>query len=183
MTGTTPSTLRQLLVERYDELRARLRRRLGSEEVAREALHETWLHLRDKDEPVGVDRPVGYLLRTALNLAISRDRTERRRSRRFEVMPMLEIADPAPGPDRELEARQQVEFLERVLEELTPRRRMVLLASRLEGIPLREIAERLGLSQRFVEQELKAALEHCARRFGRKIKRRFGPGLRETSSS
>jgi RNA polymerase sigma factor (sigma-70 family) len=183
MTETTWATLRQLLVERYDELRSRLVNRLGSEEVAQETLHEMWLHLRDKNDLGVVHRPIGYLLQTALNLAISRDRTELRRSKRFEVMEMLEIADPAPGPEREVEARQQIELLEQVLEELTPRRRMVLLASRLEGIPLKRIAEHLGLSQRFVELELKAALEHCAKRFGKRIKRRFGPGPRETSSS
>jgi hypothetical protein len=50
MTETTWTTLRQVLVERYDELRRRLARRLGDEK-ARETLHETWLHLRDKNGP------------------------------------------------------------------------------------------------------------------------------------
>lgn len=183
MTEITWASLRQLLVERYDELRYRLESRLGSEEIARETLHETWLHLGEKTDLGVVHRPIGYLLRTALNVAISRDRTALRRSKRFEVMEMLDIADTAPGPDREVEARQQVELLEEVLKELSPRRRAVLLASRLEGIPLKQIADHLGLSQRFVEMELKAALEHCAKRFGKTLKRRFGPGVRETSSS
>ncbi|WP_197322774.1 sigma-70 family RNA polymerase sigma factor, partial [Ralstonia solanacearum] len=94
---------------------------------------------------------------------------------------MLEIVDAAPGPEREVESREQIARLEQVLEELTPRRRTILLASRLEGTPLREIAERLGVSQRLVELELKAALEHCAKRFGKKVTRRFGPAPRETS--
>ncbi|MHC2257341.1 RNA polymerase sigma factor (sigma-70 family) [Bradyrhizobium embrapense] len=180
MTETTWTTLRQLLVERYDELRRHLARRLGDEK-ARETLHETWLHLRDKSGPGVIDRPIGYLLRSAVNLAISRERQETRRIKRFEVQPMLEIADAAPGPEREVESRQQIAHLEQVLEELTPRRRAILLASRLEGAPLREIAERLGVSQRLVELELKAALEHCARRFNKKVTRRFGPAPRETS--
>ncbi|WP_298280973.1 sigma-70 family RNA polymerase sigma factor [uncultured Bradyrhizobium sp.] len=181
MTETTWTTLRQVLVERYDELRRRLARRLGDER-ARETLHETWLHLRDKGSSPGVvDSPIGYLLRSALNLAISRERQETRRIKRFEVQPMLEIVDAAPGPEREVESREQIVRLEQALEELTPRRRMILLASRLEGIPLREIADRLGVSQRLVELELKAALEHCAKRFGKKLTRRFGPAPREAS--
>ncbi len=180
MTETTWTTLRQVLVERYDELRRRLARRLGDEK-ARETLHETWLHLRDKNGPGVVDSPSGCLLRSALNLAISRERQETRRIKRFEVQPMLEIVDAAPGPEREVESREQIARLEQVLEELTPRRRTILLASRLEGTPLREIAERLGVSQRLVELELKAALEHCAKRFGKKVTRRFGPAPRETS--
>ncbi len=180
MTETTSTTLRQLLVERYDELRRRLARRIGDEK-ARETLHETWLHLRDKSAPGVVDSPIGYLLRSALNLAISRERQETRRIKRFEVQPLLEIVDAAPGPEREVESREQIAHLEQVLEELTPRRRTILLASRLEGIPLREIADRLGVSQRLVELELKAALEHCAKRFGKKVTRRFGPAPREAS--
>ncbi|MCC8960078.1 sigma-70 family RNA polymerase sigma factor [Bradyrhizobium sp. Pear77] len=180
MTETTSTTLRQVLVERYDELRRRLARRLGDER-ARETLHETWLHLRDRNGPGVVDSPIGYLLRSALNLAISRERQETRRIKRFEVQPMLEIADAAPGPEREVESREQIAHLEQVLEELTPRRRTILLASRLEGTPLREIAARLGVSQRLVELELKAALEHCAKRFNKKVTRRFGPAPRETS--
>ena len=51
MTETTLKTLRQLLAERYDEFLARLTRRLGSDEAARETLHETWLHLHGKNDP------------------------------------------------------------------------------------------------------------------------------------
>jgi RNA polymerase sigma-70 factor (ECF subfamily) len=67
------------------------------------------------------------------------------------------------------------------LEELTPRRRMILLASRVEEVTLQEIANRLGISQRLVEIELKHALDHCAERLQRQVVRRFGPKPRETS--
>jgi RNA polymerase sigma-70 factor (ECF subfamily) len=58
---------------------------------------------------------------------------------------------------------------------------MILLASRLEGTPLRLIAGQLGISQRMVEIELKHALDHCAERLDRKVTKRFGPGKRESS--
>lgn len=180
MTETTWTTLRQLLVERYDELRQRLARRLGDDK-AQEMLHEIWLHLRDKSGPGAVYSPVGYLLRSAVNLAVSRERRELSRIRRFEVQPMLEIADPAPGPEREVESREQIVLLEQVLEELTPRRRTILLASRLEGIPIADIASRYGVSERLIHLELKVALEHCARRFGKKLDKRFGSAPREAS--
>lgn len=140
MTETTLKTLRQLLAERYDEFLARLTRRLGSDEAARETLHETWLHLHGKNDPGALQNPTGYLLRSALNLATDRKRKEVQRARRFEVGTLLDVADDAPGPDRDVEARQQVAFLEQVLEELTPRRRMicsrlVLKASRWSRSP------------------------------------------------
>lgn len=182
MTESTWTALRQLLVDRYDELRRRLTRRLGSEELARETLHETWLHLHRKDEIGTVASPSGYVLRTAFNLATDRGREESRRARRFEIKSVLDYADEAPGPAREAEARLEIAALEEALEELTDRRRTILLASRLEGMTLNQIAAELGVSQRLVEIELKHALDHCAARLGKVVVRRFGPKPRETSS-
>ena len=181
MTETTWTTLRQLLADRYDDFRKRLTRRLGSEELARETLHETWLHLHRKDAIGTIGSPAGYLLRTAFNIATDRGRKESRLARRFEIRAVLEIADETPGPARDAEARKDIAALERALEDLTPRRRTILLASRLEGTPLRQIADHLGISQRLVEIELKHALDHCAERLDRKVTRRFGPRPRETS--
>jgi RNA polymerase sigma-70 factor (ECF subfamily) len=181
MTETTWTILRQLLADRYDDFRRRLTRRLGSEELAHETLHETWVHLHGKEAIGTIEAPSNYLLRMAFNIATDRRRREIRLARRFEIRAVLETADEAPGPEREAEARREIAALERALEELTPRRRMILLASRLEGLHLREIAERLGISQRLVEIELKNAVDHCAERLDRKVTRRFGPRPRETS--
>jgi RNA polymerase sigma factor (sigma-70 family) len=182
MTDAAWAALRQSLAERYDEFRLRLTRLLGSEELARETLHETWLHLHARGKLDAVQSPFGYLLRTALNLASDRKRREKRGFHRFDVSEMLDLVDETPDAAREIEARDQVGLLERVLTELTPRRRAILLASRLEGVPLREIAEQLGFSQRYVEIELKAAVEYCAKRFDRKVTNRFGPGAPKASS-
>jgi RNA polymerase sigma factor (sigma-70 family) len=174
-------TLRQLLAEKYDDLRSRLTRRLGSEELASEVLHETWLRLDQGIDAKSIRSPGAYLFRSALNIAIDRGRAERRRVQPSKIEAMLYIADDAPGPAQQAEARLELEQLERALEELTPRRRTILLAARLEGLPLWQIAERLDISQRLVEIELKHALEHCAQRLNRNVTRRFGPRPRQTS--
>jgi RNA polymerase sigma factor (sigma-70 family) len=181
MTESPWTALRQLLADHYDDFRKRLTRRLGSDDLARETLHETWLHLHGRNTIGTIENPSSYLLRTAFNLATDRGLKEARIARRIEIKAVLEIADEMPGPERDVEARRDIAMLERALEELTPRRRAILLASRLEGLTLREIAERLGISQRLVEIELKHAVEHCAERLDRKMTRRFGPMPRETS--
>jgi DNA-directed RNA polymerase specialized sigma24 family protein len=71
--------------------------------------------------------------------------------------------------------------LVQALADLTPRRRDILLASRLENIPLHVIAARLDVSQRLVEIELKHALAHCALRLDREVIQRFGPRLSKGS--
>jgi RNA polymerase sigma factor (sigma-70 family) len=181
MTGTTWAALRQILADHYDEFRKRLTRHLGSEDLARETLHETWVHLHRNGTVESVQYPFSYLLRTALNIGTDRRRKESRLARRFEVRAVLDMADHAPSAEEEAEARGDIAALERALEELTPRRRTILLAARLDGMRLREIADHLGISQRLVEIELKHAVDQCAERLGRRVVRRFGPRPRETS--
>ncbi|MBR1221656.1 sigma-70 family RNA polymerase sigma factor [Bradyrhizobium sp. U87765 SZCCT0131] len=160
MTGTTWAALRALLVDRYGDFRARLTRQFGSEELASETLHETWLHLHRHDEAGAVQRPAAFLMRIAANIARDRQRAERRRLRRSEVNAALEIADPAPGPAREAEARRDLSLAERAIAELPERTRAILVASRLEGQTHQAIASRLGISRRTVLYELRRAIAH-----------------------
>ena len=124
-----------------------------------------------------ISRPAGYLLRTVINVAADQRRGASRLARRSEIAMALDLPDKSPGPAECVEARQEIAALEQALQELTPRRRQILLASRIEGTPMRQIAERLGVSQRLVEMELKHALDHCANRLDRKVTRRLVPGL------
>jgi RNA polymerase sigma factor (sigma-70 family) len=162
MNDTAWATLRQVLADRYDDLCTRLARRLNSEDLARETLHDTWLHLLHKQGSETIHNPAGYLLRTAFNLALDRRRKTSRLARQIEIEAFLDAADEAPGPAQIVEAQQDMEALRLAIAELTPRRRFILLTSRVEGTPLRQIAEQLGLSQRMVDLELREALRHCA---------------------
>jgi RNA polymerase sigma-70 factor (ECF subfamily) len=175
MTYSSRDALRRFFVLGYDDLRSRLIRRLGSAELASEALHETWLRI-ERAAPVGpVHSPKGYLLRVAINVALKRWGAEKRFVTLSDAKTAIGIADDAPDPERAALARSEMEVLARALSELTPRRRDILLASRLEGVTLRDIAARLDISQRLVEIELKHALAHCALRLDREVIQRFGP--------
>jgi RNA polymerase sigma factor (sigma-70 family) len=159
--------LRSLLAARYDDLKARLSRRLGSSDLASDALQDTYVRLGGAEVSGPVRSPAAYLFRMAFNVAMDQKRVEKRRLARNEVYDLLNIADEAPGPARIAEARFEVEALERVIAELPPRRRVILLAARLQGMPQREIAKRLGVSLRLVEKELRRAQEYCAERLER----------------
>jgi RNA polymerase sigma-70 factor (ECF subfamily) len=183
VTETGWAALRQVLVERYDDFRRRLARRLGSTEFATEILHETYLRLdRDGAELGAVRSPNAYLFRTALNVAADHHRqAESRRLNHLEIETLRGIADGALDPTKAVEARLEVAALEKALDELTPRRRAILIAARLEEVPHAEIAARFGISTRMVEKELKQALLHCSLRLDKKLIRRFGPRGPETS--
>lgn len=172
---TNREILRRFFLQAYHDLRAQLARRLGSVELASDALHETWLRLERAEPADAVLSPRRYLLQMASNAAFKRLGVENRLVTLDDAKAAIGLADETPDPERAVIARSELDALARALSELTPRRRSILLASRLEGIPLRIIAERLGISQRLVEIELKHALAHCALRLNRNLIQRFGP--------
>jgi RNA polymerase sigma-70 factor, ECF subfamily len=167
--------LRQHYLLGYDELKSRLTQRLGSAELASEALQDAWLRL-ERSLPDGpVERPHSYLLRIAYNLGLRRSQRAVATLTLDDARSALDLVDETPDPARILEARLDLEKLKQAIAELSPRRREILLASRLENVPMREVAARHGISQRMAERELKSALVHCAERLGRNVVLRFGP--------
>jgi len=146
----------------YPELRTRLRGRLRSQDLADEALNETWLRLSREGEVGQVRDARAYLSRMAMNIAIDRKRAGARLASAVDIDAVLALPDPHPGPERATMARLELSALEEALARLTPRRRAILVAARLEGRSCADIALAMGLSKRTVEMELRHALDHCA---------------------
>ncbi|WP_024506854.1 RNA polymerase sigma factor [Bradyrhizobium sp. ARR65] len=161
----TWGALRDLLADHYDDFRLRLTRRLGSEELASESLHETWLRLDRQGDVGAVQSPAAYLMRVALNIATDRRRTEARWARRSDPGAAGEVPDTAPGPAREVEGRLDLKVLQRAIDRLPERTREILTAARLDGLSQQEIAERFAISTRMVRIELRRALDLCEAAF------------------
>jgi RNA polymerase sigma factor (sigma-70 family) len=161
--GESLSTLRELLTQRYEELKRRLTWRLGSAELASDALHDTWVHLEDRNEDNGpVQNPAAYLMRMATNIAFDRVQRDQRYMSSDEVDTLLAgIVDPAPGPAQVAAARDEIETLSRLIDSLPPRRRAIFLAVRVEELSNQAAAARFGVSARLIGLELKRAHEYC----------------------
>jgi RNA polymerase sigma-70 factor (ECF subfamily) len=182
LTDSNPDSLRQVFLLGYDDLKTRLTQRLGSAELASDALQDAWLRLENVTLTGPVQRPWPYVLRIAYNIALKRLRREREIVTLDDARAALSLVDDAPNAARVVEARLELMQLRHAVEELTRRQREILFASRLDGVPLQELAGRYGISQRMVERELKRAVLHCAERLDRKVIQRFGPRLREVST-
>jgi len=160
--------LRSLLVQRYNDLKRQLTRRLGNAELAGEALQDTWLRLQSQDERgTFVASPYSYLLRMAVNAAVDAQRAQTRMLSVEEIESLVELPDPAPGPAQAAEDRAQVQALARAIERMPERCRQVLILVRWDGLPQAEVARRLGMAVRAVEYELKKAQDYCLARTGR----------------
>jgi len=182
MTDSNPNSLRQVFLLGYDDLKARLTHRLGSAELASDALQDAWLSLENVTLIGPVHRPWPYVLRIAYNIALKRLRREREMVTLDDARAALSLVDDTPNADRVVGARLELAQLRQAVAELTLRQRQILFASRLDGVSLQELADRHGISQRMVERELKRAVLHCAERLDRKIIQRFGPRPREVST-
>jgi RNA polymerase sigma factor (sigma-70 family) len=176
MSDTNVMALRNLLLADYGGLDRQLTRRLGSADFASDVLQETYLRLEGMNDIGPVRSPKAYLFRIAFNIAHDRRRAESLRLTVDEADCLLDIPDDRPDAARVIEDRSEVDLLRRAIAELPERRRRVLLLSRIEGMPHREIAKRFGVTVRTVETDLKQAVEHCAQRLQRRIPDKFAFG-------
>jgi RNA polymerase sigma-70 factor (ECF subfamily) len=175
MPESLKNALQSLFVARYDQFRKHLRLRLGSDDLAGDALHETYLRVEKMTSEGAVKYPSAYLFRIALNVAEDQRRSNARILGAAEIDELYELADELSDPARMAEGRDQLHALEAALAELPWRRRSIVIAARVEEMPHAEIARRFNVSPRTVEKELRAGLEHCCQRLGREFIQRFGP--------
>jgi len=101
-------------------------------------------------------------MRAADRLMIDRYRSQRQATFRdkawAEAQPgMGDGIAPAPGPERELAARQEVARVEQALAEIGPRPAAILRRHRIDGLTQREIAAEFGVSLSTVESDLRRA--------------------------
>lgn len=179
---TTSLPLLRLFMERRHELRRRLKNRLGSDELANDALQETYLRIKRMTEaPAISSNPAGYLFRMAVNVATDQRQADARYLTGEEVEDLLQVGADTLDPARIVHAKLEVAALERALDELTGRQRAILIAARVEDVPQEDIARRFGISVRMVGKELRKALDHCGKRLDRKVTQRFGPGAGKES--
>jgi RNA polymerase sigma factor (sigma-70 family) len=164
MSDTTRSYLKNLLATRYAHWVRRFERLAGSKDRAADLLHETWLRLESVQVTSSIENADAYIMRMANNIAIDQHRRDQRFVEQDEIDAVLDMSDEVADPERIVAGRRSVDLLEDVLLELTPRRRAILMAARIEGQLNREIADRFGISLRLVESELRLAIRHCLER-------------------
>ena len=75
------------------------------------------------------------------------------------------------GPEAILDFDRALEAITHTLLQIRPRSRPVFLLRTTEGLSYESIAERLGVSKRTVEREMKHALDACQRKLRRSMER------------
>jgi RNA polymerase sigma-70 factor (ECF subfamily) len=135
---------------------------MGSMEDAKEIYHEACGKLLDLAQPETVSLPVGYLWRTAQNLARDRKRQHAMR-RRLDPIVLFNAAQQSPSAESWLEARQRLVLVTQALGGLTPQRRAAFMRRVVDGLSFKEIAQEMGVSVRMVKYHVASAVQHCRR--------------------
>ena len=113
-----------------------------------------------------------YVFRMAGNLAIDHLKRETVRSDREGGIATDQAAHDAPSPETQAAARQELAILAAAVQELPRKRRRIFILYRGRGWTMRQIAQRLGLSEKTVENQIARAMVHCRKRLrdaGREI--------------
>lgn len=156
------TSLITVLARHYDELVDSVRRRFGDRHAAREVVHDVCVQLLEAPEKEGVRVPLALLHKITHDRAISHYRSERRRQAWVDDQAMLpEVACGAPGPERCLEAADELERLCAAIADLPPRCQQVFVMHKIHELPQQEVAEQLGISVKAVEKHLKVGMNKC----------------------
>lgn len=100
-----------------------------------------------------------FVMRTARNLIIDRIRHEQVISiETVADVDQIDIMSEEPGPDRAAAARSELGRLRRALDRLPERCREAMILRKIEGLPRREIAARMGISEATVAEHLAAGM-------------------------
>ncbi len=167
------------------ELRGWLRKRLGAlsgndaDDLVQEAFARIWAA-----DCLAIRNGRAYLYTTVRHLLAEYAR--RRRIVPIELLgeiDSLNIISDAPGPERQVGARQELARLRVIVAALPEQCRRVFELRKFEGLSHREVAQRMGISEKTVENHLTRALARVGDALAETANRNSPVILRPTVSS
>lgn len=168
MSEATWALLKRVFLADYTVLARQVERMTGSADLADDAMQDTFLRLEQGGDIADhVASPRSYLRQMVFNAARQIIRTNRVRSRYFDLVELFdtEIPDETPGPDQQVDGRMDLLALRSLLETLPSRRRSIFVLALIDDVPLAEIARRHHIGVRMVQLELKKARAEIIARF------------------
>jgi RNA polymerase sigma-70 factor (ECF subfamily) len=141
--------------ESYVELTRFLRRLCGEAALAEDLAQEAGMRLLSAVRREPIEHPRAFLFHAAANLA--RDHLRRRLVAQDHASAQ-DACEPAPGSDHIAAVQQEVALVAKAISDLPTRAREVLQLARIEGYSQKEIATKLGITPKTVENHLTRAL-------------------------
>lgn len=131
--------------------------RENAEEIVSDILLKLWQN-RNKTE---IDHLVPYLYKSVKNASLNR-----KKQKRTEVW-LDEIHGMVEEDNRELKlfSGERLRLAQKIIQEMPPKRRMIFILNRLDGLKYKEIAEVLNISVHTVQNQMVKAVKHLYNQF------------------
>jgi RNA polymerase sigma-70 factor (ECF subfamily) len=127
-----------------------------------DVIQETYARIASCDYGA-IKQPKAYMFTVAHNAVITLLRSRRVvRLVPLADMEVLSVLDLDPDPEESLMAREQLSLLRNAIAKLPDQCRRVMTLRKVEGLPQREVAQRLGLSESTVEKHVARGMQRCA---------------------
>jgi len=156
------------LYQGYNETLIRyLTIRLRNKQDAREVAQEAYIRLIRRENGKNIECFQSFLFRTATNISIDLQRQRARQAKNFarNHFPQGDIDEITP--ERTLNARQTLETLQKLLENLPPKCREAFILYKFKNLDHREIAEKMSLSVSSVKKYIARGLAFCIQEMAR----------------
>lgn len=145
-------------------LRSRLRRMVSSADQVDDIVQDTYLNLARLESVAHIRNGRAYLFTTARSILLQRIRRERLvRIDSLTELHLMTLEDEAPDPERDTGAKRELDRVRRLIAALPDPCREIFELRRVQGVPQREIAERMGLPEHTIEQQAVRGLKMIMR--------------------
>lgn len=135
-------------------LRSRLQWMAVSREEIDDIVQDSYLAIAKLQSVAHIRDGRAYLFTTARMVVLQRVRRNRIVSiDSLTEAEALAIEDSDPGPERRAGARRELERVRRLIDDLPGGCREIFELRRVQGMPQKQIAERLGIAEHTVEQQ------------------------------
>ena len=138
---------------------------------AEDVVQEAWERVSTAAQRRALSEPLRYFYRVVRNLALDGQRARRRENLRdgHLLSDIAEsVADDAPTPEAKTSLREELRIVLDSMAELPERTRLALTLHTVEGLKLRVVAERMGLSVSYTQQLVAEGKMHCIKRLLRR---------------
>lgn len=144
---------REILPHEAD-VRAWLRRSLAAAGDADDVIQEAYCRLAGLASIDHIENPRAYFFQTARSVAL--EQLRRARVVRIDTVTEIDALNvelDEPSPERIAGGRRELARVQRLIAALPERCRRIFEMRKIEGLPQREIARRMGVSEHVVENE------------------------------
>ena len=158
--ATSPDPVAELYASHHGWLQGWLRRKLGCSHQAADLAQDTFVRVLSRSGRPALREPRAYLATIAHGLLVNHWRRLDVERAWLETL-ALQPAALAPSAEARALLLEALYELDALLDRLNPKARSAFLLAQLDGLGYREIATRLGVSERMVKKYMAQAMLHC----------------------